>query len=44
MLEPIAMELGMYIMPPESISTAHFTHPFINNTNITASEAVVKKP
>jgi hypothetical protein len=38
MPEPTVMELGMYIMPPETISIVHFVNPLISNTNIRASQ------
>jgi hypothetical protein len=34
---PIYMALVMYIMAPESISTAHSINPLISNTNMAAS-------
>jgi hypothetical protein len=39
----IFMKLGTYIMPPESISTAHFINT-ISNTNIAASQISEAKP
>jgi hypothetical protein len=43
MAEPIVMELGMYIMPPESISTPYIITS-ISNTNITAFQIAEAKP
>jgi hypothetical protein len=38
------MELGKYIMPAESISTAHFINLFISNINITTIQIADVKP
>jgi hypothetical protein len=38
MLEPIVVELGVYIAPPEVISTACIISPPVNNTNTEESQ------
>jgi hypothetical protein len=38
------MKLGMYIMPPEPISTAYAMNSPISNTNITASKIPEAEP
>jgi hypothetical protein len=43
MPEPIAPELGTYIMPPDPISTARVIKP-TSNTNITVFHIAEEKP
>jgi hypothetical protein len=44
MPELIIMRLGVYIMPPEAISTAYLRKPFSCSTNTTASQIVEVMP
>jgi hypothetical protein len=44
MPELIFMKLGIYVMPPEPISTAHIINTFISHTNITAFQIAEAKP
>jgi hypothetical protein len=41
MPEPVVIKLGVYIMPPEAISSEYIINPpSFNNTNISASKIV----
>jgi hypothetical protein len=41
MPEPVVIKLGVYIMPPEAISSAYIINPpSFSNTNISASKIV----